>query len=487
MKLSRTVLLIIPLLCLGLVFGLLKTVLAKPESTGTNHLPAIIFIEAPVAVPGALGERFPQRSHLARFLPGTPSSSAVNLTSGFFAAADPQISFDAAKVLFSAQKTRGARWQIWEMNVDGSGKHQITHGSENCFQPAYLPRNQIVYTVVTGKGSNQTSAIYVSQENGAEAHRITYGPGNFQVETVLRSGRLLVSAESSLVAGSKANDSRVFYTLRPDGSGLSLFRWDNRPGYVRTGVEELDDGTVLFVKRRDPAGRETAGELAWIRPGALHNSVITPSNSVFWSAHALDGDRLVVAKKNTGSSPKASHFGLYAFSLSSKSVGEAIYNDPKFSSVQAVPVESQRVPLYYWSILHPNRNYGRVVCLDSYLSAGAPGGRLATHIARVRVIALQPDHHSERVLGEAPVESDGSFYIKVPADHPIRFELLSAKGSVIRAQKSWIWARTGEDVPCLGCHENKALVPPDRFPLALKRLDTPIPVGVPSHPQPQRH
>ncbi|MEJ2008572.1 MAG: hypothetical protein P8Z30_10530 [Acidobacteriota bacterium] len=487
MKLSRTILLIIQLLTVGLVFGLLRTVLARPESTGANRLPAIIFVEAPAAVPGPLAERFPQGSHLARFLPGAPAASAINLTAGFFAVADPQISFDAAKVLFSAQKKRGTSWQIWEMNVDGSSKRQITHGSADCFQPDFLPRNQIVYTVIAGKGPGRDSAIYVAQENGTDAHRITYGPGNFQVETVLRSGRILVSAGSSLVAGSKGDDSRVFYTLRTDGSGLNLFRWDHQPNYVRTGAEELNDGTVMFVKRRDPAGRQAGGQLAWIRPGALHNTVVTPPSSVYWSVRALDGNRLVVAKENSGSSSKAGHFGLYVFNLASKSVGKAIFNDPKFSSVEAVPVESRAIPRYYWSILHPDRDYGRVVCLDSYISAGAPNGRLTTPIARVRVITLQPDHHSEKVLGEAPVESDGSFYIKVPADHPIRFELLSAKGSVIRAQKSWTWARTGEDVPCLGCHENKALVPTDHFPLALKRLDAPIPVGVPSHSQPQKH
>jgi len=85
------------------------------------------------------------------------------------------------------------------------------------------------------------------------------------------------------------------------------------------------------------------------------------------------------------------------------------------------------------------------------------------------------------------VESDGSFYIKVPADHPIRFELLSAKGAVIYAQKSWIWARTGEDVPCIGCHESKALAPGDNWPLALKRPDAPIPVGVAANALSARH
>lgn len=480
MKVFQTTRAIILFVCLGLFCSAMKTPLADSETAATGSLPPIIFVEAPTIVPGKLTGRFPRGSHLARFRPGNPPKSAVNLTPGFFAAADPQVSFNATSILFSAQKTRGARWQIWEMKTDGSDMRQITHASADCFRPAYLPRNQIVFTMVSGKAAHQFSTIYVSQLSGAGPHPITFGPGDFQVETVLKSGRILVSAKSSLVGTAQGSNARVFYTLRPDGSGLSLFRRNRKPDAIRTGATELGDGTILFVKRYDPAGKETGGQLAWIQSGAMHNSVITQASSVFGSAHVLDGSRLIVGKEDSGPSAASSKYSLYTFNLATRTVGKAIYANAKLSAVDAVPLEPHPVPLYYRSILHPDRNYGRVVCLDSYISADAPHGRLTGHIARVRVIALQPDHKSERVLGDAPVESDGSFYIKVPADHPIRFELLDTRGDVMHAQKSWIWARTGEDVPCLGCHENKALVPADRWPLALKRLDAPIPVGVTS-------
>ncbi len=470
-----------------LVFAGFETSLAKPEPTSSGLLPTIIFVQAPRVELGELAGRFPKGSHLVRFLPGTPSQSATDLTPNFFAVADPQISFDATKVLFSGQKSRGSRWQIWEMKADGSGKRQLTNCPGDCFRPAYLPRNQVAFTMVSRKGSRQRSAIYVSKRDGSDAHPITFGPGDFQVETVLQSGRILVSAKSSLVAGDKDDNSRVFYTLRPDGSGLSPLPQGNRTNVIRTDAEELLDGTLLFVERSDTAGRETGGQLAWIRPGTLGVSVATPQNSNYWSAHTLDGNRLVVSEVGSGSSGMNGNFGLYVFNSATKSLGKVIYDNPKFSSVQAVPLEPRPVPKYYWSILHPTRDYGRIVCLNSYISADSPHGRLTTHIADVRVIALQPDHHQERILGVAPVESDGSFYIKVPSDLPIRFELLNAKGGVIHAQKSWIWARTGEDVPCLGCHESKALVPEDRWPLALRRSDTPIPVGIPSHSPSTRH
>jgi hypothetical protein len=213
--------------------------------------------------------------------------------------------------------------------------------------------------------------------------------------------------------------------------------------------------------------------------------VITPPNVVYWSAHLLDGNRLVASKRATGSSGATGKFGLYVFDLTSESVGKAIYRNAKFSSVEAVPVEPRPIPLEYFSILHPKRDYGRLICLNAYLSQNARGGRLRTRIARIRVMGLR--NRRQQTLGEAPVASDGSFYIKVPADLPIRFELLNAKGRVIQAQRSWIWARKGEDVPCLGCHESKALVPTDRWPLALRLPGAPFSVGLPAHTESARH
>jgi hypothetical protein len=225
------------------------------------------------------------------------------------------------------------------------------------------------------------------------------------------------------------------------------------------------------------------GQLAWIRPGTLHNSVITPAQSLYGSARELDGKTLVVAEGKSSALGSRGKFDLYAFDLQSKTLGKLIYRDPKLSSVQAVPLAPHAEPRIYWSILHLNRDSGRFICLNSYNSADAPRGRFTTPIARVRVLMLDEVNNRERVLGEAPVESDGSFYVSVPANHSVRFELLGTKGQVIRAQRSWIWVRPGEDRGCLGCHEDKASVPENHWPLALKRLDTPIAIGSSVHPQ----
>ena len=66
------------------------------------------------------------------------------------------------------------------------------------------------------------------------------------------------------------------------------------------------------------------------------------------------------------------------------------------------------------------------------------------------MLTLDAATQRESLLGEAPMEEDGSFYIAVPPDKPVRFEVLDGAGHVVRAQRSWIWARSGEEHGCVG-------------------------------------
>jgi hypothetical protein len=98
-------------------------------------LSEIVFVQTPQLVLGPLAKRFPLGSKIVRFHPPA-SQHLTHLTEGLFAAADPQVSFDATRILFSTQKALGDRWQIWEVNLEGSSKHQITHCQQDCLRAA---------------------------------------------------------------------------------------------------------------------------------------------------------------------------------------------------------------------------------------------------------------------------------------------------------------------------------------------------------------
>jgi hypothetical protein len=457
-----------------LLLGFLLTAWTPSTSWTVEGKPDLIFVQTQVVAPTGLGRPFPEGSRLVRFKPASGPRVVENLTPDFFAAADPQISFDGSRVLFAAQKERMFPWQIWEMGVDGSRKRQLTHCDSDCLRPAYLPRDEIVYTALKSGDPTWPSQLYVSKGDGSDAHAITFGPGNFLVETVLLDGRLLVSASASLKPG--AGGTRELYTLRPDGSGLSSFRCDHRPGVLRGEAAELEDGAVMFVKKHSVV--ETGGELAVVRRGSLHNSPIGLAPALYRTPRPWEAGRVLVAL--TRPSHEKERFDLYAFDVARGQLGEALYADSKLSSLDAVPVSGHTPPRWYWSTLNPQLKVGYFICLDSRLSLDAPRGRFSSDIAKVRVLTLDAPSGLERNLGESSVEQDGSFYIAVPPDQPVRFELLNAGGKTIHAQHSWIWARSGEEHGCAGCHEDKAAAPDNNWPQALRRFDTPTRLGTES-------
>lgn len=466
---------------ISLFFCVLLAVLPRAASTKTTQeaaagamSPDIIFVQTPKMVSGDLGKRFPQGSRLARLGTRTNATQVEALTPRFFAAADPKISFDGNHVLFSAQEAAGKHWQVWEMNVDGSGQKQITKCAGDCLRAAYLPQDEIVYTARARDAGRSEWHLMVAKRDGSDTRAITFGPGNFQVETVLRDGRIVASAAWPLDATGSGTNTRQLYTIKPDGTELETLRYESAPTGIKTEAAELDDGAIVYEKAM--AANAMGGDLMEIRRGAVRGEPLGVQNAMSWSPSEFTGDGLIVSRWMAAAGG-AGRFDLYSFDLNTASYGRPIYSDPHFSSIGAVPVVARAVPRWFWSLVQPAAEVGRLICLNSYLSGDEPKGRIAGKIAQVRVLALETRTQREKSLGEAPVESDGSFYIAVPPDQPVRFELLDPAGNVLRAQKSWVWARPGEDRGCSGCHEDRAIAPENRWPLTLKRFDTPTQMG----------
>ncbi|MGE4051539.1 MAG: hypothetical protein AB7F38_10745, partial [Piscinibacter sp.] len=64
----------------------------------------------------------------------------------------------------------------------------------------------------------------------------------------------------------------------------------------------------------------------------------------------------------------------------------------------------------------------------------------------------ETDFEPQQILGYAPIEPDGSFKLRVPADTPIALTVLDSQGRGIQTHLNWIQVRPGERRTCLGCH-----------------------------------
>ena len=161
------------------------------DPSGANQ-PNLIFVQTQLVVPARPDLRFPEGSHLARLKPEGARGAVEILTADLFAAADLQISFDGARVLFAGKKERTSLWQIWEMETDGSKKRQLTHSDFDCLRAAYLPRNEIVYTALRSDDPTLPSQLYCSTPAAIPSTSSAVGFG--RAPALLHSGRFSRSA-----------------------------------------------------------------------------------------------------------------------------------------------------------------------------------------------------------------------------------------------------------------------------------------------------
>jgi hypothetical protein len=99
-------------------------------------------------------------------------------------------------------------------------------------------------------------------------------------------------------------------------------------------------------------------------------------------------------------------------------------------------------------------------------------------VRAVRVWA-QDDAGAAVAMGQAPVEKDGSFFVQVPSERPIRFELLDGNSKTVRAAQGWFWVRRGEQRVCVGCHAGPERAPDNAVPAVLLRTTDPVKMTFP--------
>ena len=82
-----------------------------------------------------------------------------------------------------------------------------------------------------------------------------------------------------------------------------------------------------------------------------------------------------------------------------------------------------------------------------------------------------PPYVQPRILGEAPVEEDGSFFVNIAGDVPYYIQILDEARMSLYTMRAWAWTRSRGQRGCIGCHENKELAPENRVTQALLKME----------------
>jgi hypothetical protein len=423
----------------------------------------VIFTAAPVydslaTLRGA--DRFPRGANLMLLRNGR----LVPLVPQLAASADASVSFDGKYVLFAGKKNAADPWQIWQMMLDGGRPQLILAAKTDLIRPMWMPDGRMVYARRTPTGfALETAAL-----NGSHVLKLSYVPGNFLPDDVLRDGRVLFDSGFPLGAGTKPE----IYTVYADGSGEEAVRCDHEAAQRvggRAHARQMPGGDIVFMQ----AGRlarftsALAGETPIAAPPGDYTGDVTelPDGRWLLSVRRTAGHRFELA---VWKQPVAARFAGDLEARSAAPTLTTIARDTQLNLVQPVLVAPRVTPNRHPSGLHPWTT-GNLLALDARLSRS---GELPIKAAQVRVESLSPTGGTV-LLGTAPVAPDGSFFVQAAADRPLRFVLLDTHGRILRQENGWFWIRRGEQRVCVGCHTGPERAPDNRLPGILQISTTP--------------
>lgn len=421
----------------------------------------IIVTAAPVYEPLAVlrgGERFPKGAQLLLVHEG----KAEPLVAGFAATADANVSFDAKRILFSGKQTSRDPWQIWELTLADRSVRKVIATAADAERPLYLPGGRLVWAERTPQGFQLQSAgdgrkpeqTFLNPTAGEGVLPLTYMRANTFPADVLADGRILFEAGFPLGTGATPE----LYLVYADGSGVESYRCDH--GRARWGGRQLASGDVVFTH---------GAKLARFTSPLAHEEPVAAPRAEYAGAIAetASGQWLVSARASAGT----------RYELKLWKPDGAQSSSSELQTVLAMRGEDLVEPVLMAPRTRPNRhpsglhdwNYANLLAQDARQSRE---GDLKIAPTAVRMETQDAAGHAV-VAGTAPVETDGSFFVKIPADTPVRFALLNARGMVLRQERGWFWARRGEQRICAGCHVGPERAVENRVPAVLLRSTTP--------------
>jgi hypothetical protein len=381
------------------------------------------------------GERFPDGARLVL----VAREGRHEVVPGFFASADAAVSYDGRRILFAGRPAKRDAWQIWEADLAGGQPHRVVTASGACIRPLYLPDGRVAYTRVTPSGSQ----IEVVSPDGVKVDVLTHAPGWYLTDDVLRDGRILFEWRGDL------------FTVYPDGTGVESLRCDHGPR--RSGARQVSSGDVVFT---------VDGGLARFTSALAVQQKMPPHDwEIAGPVAELAPERwLVAARPHSGGA-----FAIHRAAASS--LLESVESARGVQAVEPVVVAARVPPREFPSGLVPTRTTGNLLCLNAREAKEPVQGNI--HAVRVYT---RGEAGAPQLLGQTEVAPDGSFYVEVPADRPIRMELVDAAGARLRAEEQWFWMRPSEQRICVGCHAGPERAPENKVPEILNRILTSVPM-----------
>ena len=473
----------------------------------------LAFVQVPVDSCRVVGEDIGNTILSGRYLEGMrvvvaeSGGSSVRpevVTEGFLCATDPAFNRDGTRLLFCGKRSAQEHLQIWEISPDSAEPQQVFRCDADCIRPLYLPNGHIVFASLLSEeyeehGGQYSFSLYEWVPGSEEPTRLTFNPSSEFDPALLEDGRLVFSSWQHVGNHYWPRGNMALMLTNWDGTGLFPLTGNHRDPWLKRGARQLTGDLIAFIQA-DSCAEFGDGELVTTNLNdsfAAYKTVIAPDKYRVSDVTATPDGNILIAAQPADDSARS--FGLY---VSDGNRVRMFYDDPDQHELNPVVCQPERRPDNRFSTVVPGTPHGYLLVLNAFESDRVDSARLNNQsVGTVRVIegiALRdeggrrprflsvPGREDEpmvntssatgyipsRILGEVPVASDGSLYLKVPADRPLRLQLVDRQGFTIMNERSWFWVRPNERRVCIGCHENRELAPDNSTPQAARHVPT---------------
>jgi hypothetical protein len=389
---------------------------------------------------------------------------------------DPQLSYDATKILFSYRKGGTENYLLYEINVDGTGLRQLTEGQYDDFEPTYLPNGDIVFVSTRCKRwvncwLTQVAVMYRCDANGQHVRPISSNNEQDNTPWPMPDGRLLYTRWEYIDRSQV--DYHHLWVENPDGTGQMNWFGNLHPGTVMIDAKPVP-GTDKVVAIFSPGHgmREHAGPVTLVDvkagPDAVAHARKISDDRPYRDPWAFSENCFLAAVEGTlvvmdGHGARQEIFRLPAADLKA---GMHLH-EPR----PLVPRARERI---IPDRADPRQRTGRLALTDIYDGRNMAGVKRG-EIKKLLVLESlpMPIHYTggmdpisyggtftlERIVGTVPVEEDGSAYVELPALRSFFFVALDEKDVSVKRMQSFLTVQPGETSGCVGCHEQRTKTP----------------------------
>ncbi|MBM4032488.1 MAG: hypothetical protein FJ291_11980 [Planctomycetes bacterium] len=407
---------------------------------------------------------------------------------------DPQVHYDAERIIFSYRKGGERCYHLYEVRADGSGLRQLTGGPYDDIEPTYLPDGGIMFCSSRANRwvncwDTPVATLYRCDGDGRNIRRLSANIEHDNTPWPLPDGRILHTRWEYV------DRNQLWYhhlwATSPDGTMQTVYYGNLLPGGVFIDAKPIaGTSKVALIDSPGHGVIEHRGTAATLSPAfgpdcreALR---ALPNGANCRDPYPLAEDCILAAQ------------GTRVVLLDGKGGVWTLFELPKPLAEKGAELHEPR-PLLRRTrehILPPrtsnDRSTGTVLLVNAYLGRNMDGVKPG---AIRKLLILEPlakpvnflglfngwtepitfggSFTLERVLGTVPVEPDGSALFEVPAGIPLFVVAWDEANNSVKRMQSFFTLMPGETLSCVGCHESRAATPPAGAPLAMALRSAP--------------